>query len=32
LLQQPVNQSGLAMVDMGDDGDVPQLHQVSSRL
>src|SRR5262245_48779112 len=26
LLQQPVDQGGLAMVDMGDDGDVAQAH------
>ena len=26
LLQQPVDQGGLAMIDMGDDGDVAQLH------
>jgi hypothetical protein len=26
LLQEPVDQGGLAMVDMGDDGDVTQVH------
>ena len=26
LLQQPVDQGGLAMVDMGDDGDVAKVH------
>ena len=26
LLQQPVDQRGLAVVDMGDDGDVAKLH------
>ena len=28
LLQQPVDERGLAMVDMGDDGDVAELHGV----
>ena len=28
LLEQPVDQGGLAMVDMGDDGDVAKLHGV----
>jgi hypothetical protein len=27
LLQQPVDQGGFAMVDMGDDGDVAQVHK-----
>ena len=26
LLQQPVDQGGLAVVDVGDDGDVAELH------
>jgi hypothetical protein len=26
LLQQPVDQRGLAVVDVGDDGDVAQVH------
>ena len=30
LLQQPVDQRGLAMVDVGDDGDVAKFHSSSS--
>jgi hypothetical protein len=30
LLQQPVDERGFAMVDMGDDGDVAKLHRVQA--
>ena len=29
LLEQPVDQGGLPMVDMGDDGDIAELHRGS---
>jgi hypothetical protein len=29
LLQQPVNQGGLAMVDVSDDGDIAKVHRCS---
>src|SRR5690606_39242243 len=31
LLQQPVDQRGLAVVDVGDDGDVTELHSSGSK-